>query len=82
VFPSVGKLFFSFPECLNQFWSPPIFPFSGEWGLFSWGARKWVHEFDHLPPSSAEVKNDWHYTFPVPHISFWCAQGQLYHYGL
>jgi hypothetical protein len=49
-------------------------------GSLSLGAREWVHEAVCLPPSRAKVKNEWHYTFPVPHMPFWCAQGQLYLY--
>jgi len=39
-----------------------------------WGWR-------HSPPASSEVKNQWSYT-SVPHVSWWCAQGQLHLFHL
>jgi hypothetical protein len=72
---------------------PPV-----QWvlGALSWGGgvKKPVHEADHSPPSSVEVKNAWSYMSTAPYIFMaWClvkhkiclhgvvlswAQGQLY----
>jgi hypothetical protein len=43
-------------------------------GLFLWGLKRPGRETDHLPPSSAEVKNTWIYT-TTPHTSSWHSVG-------
>jgi hypothetical protein len=39
-------------------------------------------EAQHLPPSSAEVKNEWSCTFTLPYMPSWRGQGQLYFFVL
>ena len=51
-----GKKFVSSPESTNQFWGLAILPWNGYRGSFP------GRNFDHSPPSSAEVKNKWSYT--------------------
>jgi hypothetical protein len=50
---------------------PPI-----QWvpGALSLGAKRLEREADYLPPSSAEVKNEWSYTSTPPHaLIAWCS---------
>jgi hypothetical protein len=49
---------------------PVPFLFSGYWGLFPRGVKWPGHEADHLPPTSAELRNTWIYT-STPHTSSW-----------
>jgi hypothetical protein len=41
-------------------------------GVLSLGIKWPVHEADHSPPSSAEVKNAWSYTSIPPIFMVWC----------
>jgi len=55
-------------------------PIQGVPGALSLGVKQLGCEADHLPSSSAKVKNEWSYT-STPQYAFmaWClAQGQLY----
>jgi len=45
------------------------------------GVTRMAIEVNHSPPSSAEVKNKWSYTY-TPHISSWSGQGKIYLYLL
>jgi len=37
-------------------------------------------EFNHSPPSGAEVKNEWSDASPSPHMSSWRGDGNIYLY--
>jgi len=49
-------------------WWPPTLLSSGFPRLFFPEVKRPEHEADHLPPSSAEVKNAWSYIFTVPYV--------------
>jgi hypothetical protein len=55
----------------------PHLLFNGYWVSSSRIKLAW-HEADHLPPSSAKVKNEWIYTSTPPCMTLWCTQAQLY----
>jgi len=54
--------------------SPIQPPIQGVQGALSPGMKQSGHEADHSPPSSAEFKNGWLYTY-IPHYVFmaWCS---------
>jgi len=56
----------------------------GAGGTLPLGEEARAHEADHSCPSIASIKNEWSYTTaPPPHaLVSWCAQEQLYIYGL
>jgi len=39
-----------------------------------WEIKRLGSEVDHLPPFSAEVKNEWSYRSAPPYLPFWCRQ--------
>jgi hypothetical protein len=56
-------------------------PMQWELGYISAGVKRPRREADHAPPSCAEVKNVWSYTFTLPYVFMsWClikCGGQL-----
>ena len=42
-----------------------------------WGVQKPGREFDHSPPSTAKVKNEWSYTFTPPYTFMGCTGKNL-----
>jgi hypothetical protein len=42
-------------------------------GALSLRMRQLGCEADHSPPSSAEVKNDWSYTYTLPYVLMVCT---------
>jgi hypothetical protein len=45
----------------------------GTAGFLHVGVKRPGRETDHSPPSSAEVKNEWSYTFTLPYVFMaWC----------
>jgi hypothetical protein len=72
-FPKVLQLptgamlgFFSSPPRPDRLWGPPSLLSSGYQGLFLRVVKRPGREADHSPPSSAEFKNAWIYTFTPP----------------
>jgi hypothetical protein len=57
----MGKRFIVSPKCPDWSWDPPSQVFIGYLGYFA-GVKQPECEVNHLPPSSAEVKNEWNYT--------------------
>jgi hypothetical protein len=55
------RILFS-PCCPDQFWGPHSFLSNVYWG-FSQRVKRPGHEADHSPPTNAEVKKTWIYTF-------------------
>lgn len=51
----------------HQQWVPPNLLFSGYRRLFSG-----------IKPSSGEIKKEWELLYPLPCMSLWCVQGQIY----
>jgi hypothetical protein len=66
----VGSRFVSSPQRLDRLWGPSSLLFNGHQGIFSPGGRTTGREADHLPPSSAEVKNDGAIP-PLRHMPSW-----------
>ena len=56
--PSWKKKLFSDPKLPENLWPPPILLIKG---YFLGGAKRPGREADHIPLSSAEVKNEWSY---------------------
>ena len=54
-----GKIFLSSPKRPEKLWGPPSFLCYGHWG--SWPGMK--RQFNHSPPSRAEVKNEWSHIY-------------------
>jgi hypothetical protein len=50
----------------------------GTGGPFPGGKVRPQRDADHLPPSSAEVKNEWELYLLSPQAPSWCVAGQLY----
>jgi hypothetical protein len=71
-----GREFFSSPPRQDRLWGPPSPLYSGYPG-----GKRPGREADHVPPSSAEVKNAWSYT-SIPSLAwdFCYTQGQLHVY--
>jgi hypothetical protein len=53
--PGGGKIFFCIPQHPDRLWGPASYPM-GTGSSFPRGKAA-VHEVDHSPPPSAEVKN-------------------------
>jgi hypothetical protein len=52
-------------------------------GALSPGVKRLGHEDDHSPPSRAEVKNAWIYTFTPPYVSMvWFLIKHRIHHGM
>ena len=62
----------------------PLSKVDGYRGSYSGGGglKKPGHEFNHSPPFSAEVKNEWSYTSTPPKCLHGLKQGNLYLYYL
>jgi hypothetical protein len=78
--PSRDKRLFSSPQRSDGLWGPPSFLSNGYCELFPRGMNRPERETDHLPPSSAEVKNG-SVIPPLPNVFMvWClineAQGE------
>jgi hypothetical protein len=58
--PNRDNKFFYSPKCPEQLWGPPSPLFNGYRGSFL-GIKQLGCAGDHLPPTSAEVKNEWSY---------------------
>ena len=58
----------------------PLSKVDGYWGSYPGGVvvKKPGHEFNHSPPFSAEVKNEWSYTSTPPTRLHGLKQGNLY----
>lgn len=71
--PSRGMIyFFVNPKCPGQLWCPQSLIFRGSRGEGEvvprgGGVKRQRHEFNHFPPTTAEVKNAWSYRSPPPH---------------
>jgi hypothetical protein len=70
---SVTDVIFLFATALKSVLGPTQPPIQWVPGVVSPGVKRLEHGADHSPPSSAEVKNTWHYT-STPHYVFmeWC----------
>jgi len=75
----MGWEFFPSP-CPERLWNPPSLLSNGYEGFFL-GVKRPGHEAEHSPPSGAEVKHVWRYTY-APHgvVLIKKAQWQLYLY--
>jgi hypothetical protein len=68
----VGARDFSlFAKCPNWLWDPIQPPTAWMWEFFPIGrlgmrVKQLKHEVNCLPPSSAEIKNEWSYTSALP----------------
>jgi hypothetical protein len=78
--PPESKEFSCFPNPTDSPWGPPNHLFNRYRGLFS-GLKRPGREADRSPPSRAEVKNDWRYTY-ISHIRFHGAEGAFIFYGI
>jgi hypothetical protein len=68
--PSRGRS----PSCPDWCWGPPSLLSNGYQGALSSGVKQLGHEADHSPPSSAKVKNMWHYISTPQYIFMvWCS---------
>jgi hypothetical protein len=79
--PCRGWEFYS-SQCTDLLWGPPSLYSMGIRSSFL-GVKRLGCKADHLPPSSAEVKDVWSYTSTPPiclHGVAVKAQGQLYLY--
>ena len=65
------EIFFLFQNRPDRVWDPPSLAFNRYRVSFP-ELQRWGCKVDHLPPPSAEVKNEWSYT-SIPPI---CLQGQ------
>jgi hypothetical protein len=63
--PYRGKIFFACLKCLDRLWDSPSSFQKVLWPLFPAIKRPW-READLYPQSTAEVKNEWSYTFTPP----------------
>jgi len=61
--PARGKTFFSSQKRHGRLWGPPSLLLNAYRGYFSWESGRGVKW---LPPSSAEIKNEWSYTSTPP----------------
>jgi hypothetical protein len=61
----VGARFFSSPRRPDRFWGPPSLLTNRYQGLFAPGVKRPWREADPSPPTSAEVKNTWIYTYTL-----------------
>jgi hypothetical protein len=64
----MGREFFSTPPRPDRLRCPPKLPSSGHRESFSLGIKLSGSEANHLPPSSAEVKNAWRYNSIAPYV--------------
>jgi hypothetical protein len=60
-----GEKFFSSPKWLHRLWGPPRLLFTGYQGSFL-EVKLLGRNVDHTPPTTAEVKNEWCFTFILP----------------
>ena len=60
-------------------WGPPSLLSNGYRSFFQ-GIKRPRHGVDHSPPSSAEVEDDWSYTFTTPLCLHGILRGDLYLY--
>ena len=63
-------MIFCLPKRSDRLWGPPSILFSGYRRFFP-EANRPMREGDHLPPSGAEVENEWNYTSTL----FVCLHG-------
>jgi hypothetical protein len=61
----MGRRFLFSPKLSDGLWGPPSLLFKVHWGFIP-EVKRLVHDFDHLPLSSAEVKNEWSYSSTLP----------------
>jgi hypothetical protein len=61
-----GNQIFLFSKRLDQLWGPPSLSYSIGTGVLSWGVKWPGRDIDHLPSSSAKVKNECSYTSTPP----------------
>jgi hypothetical protein len=62
----VGSRIFSSPRRPDRLWCPPNLLSNEYRVLFPRGVKRLGRKADHLPPTSAEVKKTWVYTFTSP----------------
>jgi hypothetical protein len=62
----VGPRIFCSPQRPDRLWGPSSLLPNGYQGPFPPGVQRLGREADHLPPTSAEVKKPWIYTFIPP----------------
>jgi len=60
----MGRRFLS-PKRSDGLWGPPSLLFNAQWGFVP-EVKRLGRDFDHLPLSSAKVKNEWSYTSTPP----------------
>jgi hypothetical protein len=78
--PGKYKRFFSpFLKCPDWLLGPTSLLFSGIPGFFT-VVKQPGHKVNHSPPSGAEVKNEWSYTIPPPHVIMVWAREALPYY--
>jgi hypothetical protein len=70
-FPVEVRDFYPSPSALDRFWGPPHPPLQWVPGAVPPAVKRPGREFDHLPPTSVEVKN--HVAkLPIPPTSSRC----------
>jgi hypothetical protein len=61
----VGSIIFGFRP--NRLWGPLIFIFNGYLGALSQEIKRQEREADHSPPTNAEIRKKWIFTFTSPY---------------
>jgi hypothetical protein len=64
----------------DQLWCPPTHLLGGYQGSFC-RIKQLHHDVNSVPPSGAEVKNEWGCISAAPCRPSWCGQGQFYLYS-
>jgi hypothetical protein len=77
----VGAKFFSSPRRPDRFWGPSSLLSSRYWGLFTRGLKRPGIGADHLPPTSADVKN-YEAMRPPLHNSSWRSAYLPFDFGM